>query len=182
MSPAAPPPGPRRVDYPAICAVDHECTGGTDPATCCCARYDVCATGAEVRRITAVLPDAARVCPHLKTPDGYANVFEETDDGLHAIDTHENGLCVFAYTGGGKVRCSLHTVALDQGRPADSIKPEVCSLFPLTFSEDGRVLTLHHDALACTCTTRRTTPSTTIAPALLETIDRYFGKRPSRPT
>ncbi|HXL73191.1 MAG TPA: hypothetical protein VN963_06150, partial [bacterium] len=133
---------------------------------------------AELNRIIPVLPDAAQYCPHLKIDDGYANVFEEAEKGFYSIDTHENGLCVFAYTADGLIRCCLHTVEKNLGLPLGSVKPSVCILYPLTFSEAGDVLTLHDDALGCECSTLRKTPSSLISPALRETI-RHFGGDPT---
>ena len=143
----------------------------------CCAKYDVCVSEAELKRIIPFLPEVTELCPHLKTEDGYANVFEEEEKGQHSIDTHENGLCVFAYTApNGLIRCSLHTVEKNLELPLGSIKPAVCILFPLTFSEAGNVLTLHDDALGCECSSLRENPSDKVSPDLLETIKHFGGK------
>jgi hypothetical protein len=170
------------VDLKTICTIDHECVGCSDVTKSCCAKYDVCVTEAELKRIIPVLPNAAKLCPHLKTEDGYANVFEEAEKGQYSIDTHENGLCVFAYTAAsGLIRCSLHTVEKDLGMPLGSVKPAVCILFPLTFSEAGNVLTLHDDALGCECSSLREKPSGAISSDLLETIRHFGGKIPTVP-
>jgi hypothetical protein len=163
------------VDIKAICSIDHECVGCPSVAKSCCARYDVCVSDAELNRIIPVLPEAARFCAHLKTDDGYTNVFEEAEKGFHSIDTHDNGLCVFAYQAGGLIRCSLHTVEKNLGLPLGSVKPSVCILYPLTFSEAGNVLTLHDDALGCDCSSLRKFPSTFISPDLQETIKNFGG-------
>ncbi len=162
------------IDYKSICSIDHECVGCPIGTKSCCAKYDVCVSEAELKRIIPVLPEAAKLCPHLKTDDGYANVFEEAEKGQYAIDTHDDGLCVFAYLNNGLVRCSLHTVEKNLGLPLGSVKPGVCILFPLTFSEDGKDLTLHDDALSCECSSLRREPSRRISRALVETI-RHFG-------
>ncbi len=162
------------LDLKAICSIDHECTGCSTIENCCCAKYDVCVSEAEVERIIPFLPEAAKFCPHLKTEAGYDNVFEEADESSYSIETHENDLCVFAYESNGLFRCSLHTVELSQGLPPGSVKPAVCMLYPLTFSERGDVLTLHDDALFCACSSLRKKSSNEISPALLETI-RHFG-------
>lgn len=163
-----------RLDLKSVCSIDHECTGCAEVSKTCCAKYDVCVTEAELKRIIPVLPEAAKLCPHLKTEDSYANVFEEAEKGHYAIDTHENGLCVFAYRKNGLIRCSLHSVEQNLGLPLGSVKPAVCILWPLTFSETGERLTLHDDALSCGCSTPRAKPSGQVSPALLETI-RHFG-------
>ncbi len=174
---ALPRGGPNRVsiDYKSIRSIDHECTGCSEVSKCCCAKYDVCVTEAELQRIIPILPEAAKLCPHLKTDNGYANVFEEAEDGLHSIDTHENGLCVFAYKNKGLIRCSLHSVEQDLGLPLGTVKPQMCVLWPLTFSEKGDVLTLHDGALSCACSSLRTKPSRSISPALLQTIEHVCG-------
>ena len=167
-------PGAPGVDLKAICSIDHECVGCPTVAESCCAKYDVCVNEEELNRIIPVLPEAAKFCPHLKTEEGYANVFEETEDGLFSLDTHENGLCVFAYLNNGLIRCSLHSVEQNLKLPLGTVKPGVCILWPLTFSEDGKYLTLHDSALACECSQPRKKPSDLVSPALLETI-RHFG-------
>jgi hypothetical protein len=162
------------VDVKVICSIDHECVGCSEVAKSCCAKFDICVTEAELQRIIPVLPEAAKLCPHLKTKGGYANVFEEAERGSYSIDTRENDLCVFAYKSDeGLIRCSLHTLEIKHGLPLGTIKPAVCILWPLTFSEKGDMLTLHDDALACGCSSLRTKPSSKISPALLETI-RHF--------
>lgn len=169
------------VDLKALCSIDHECVGCSDITKTCCAKYDVTVNEEELNRILPVLPEAAELCPHLKTDEGYANVFEETEDGLYSIDTHDNGLCVFAHVSNGLIRCSLHTVETNLGLPKGSVKPGVCILWPLTFSEEGNALTLHDDALGCECSQPRKKPSGHISPALLETIKYFGGEVPSQP-
>ena len=164
------------IDRKAICSIDHECVGCSLVSESCCARYDVVVTEAELERIIPVLPEAAELCPHLKTEEGYASVFEEAEKGSYSIDTHENGLCVFAYKTNGLIRCSLHAVETKLGLPLGTVKPAVCILWPLTFSEKGDKLTLHDDALGCSCSSPRKEPSIVISPDLLKTIEHFGGK------
>jgi hypothetical protein len=164
------------VDLKTIRTIDHECVGVSEVSKCCCARYDVCVTSAELKKIIAVLPEAAKFCPHLMIRGGYASVFDGAENGLHAIDTHENGLCVFAFKNKGLIRCALHAVELSHGWPLGTLKPKMCVLWPLTFAEDGRTLTLHDGALDCACSSPRKKPSKHISPALLETIEIMGGK------
>jgi hypothetical protein len=165
-----------RVDLKAICSIDHECTGCSDLSKSCCAKYDVCVSGAELNRIIPYLSEAAKLCPHLKTEEGYANVFEEAEKGQYSIETDENDLCLFAYVDKGMIRCSLHSVEDKLDMPLGSIKPAVCILYPLTFSDKGNVLTLHDDALACACSSPRKEPSNVVSPALAKTIRHFGGK------
>ena len=165
------------VDVQAICSIDHECVGCSEVSKSCCAKYDVCVDEARLEKIIPFLPQAAQFCPHLKTDGGYANVFEEAEKGQYSIDTDENDLCVFAYKAdNGLIRCSLHAVETKLGLTPGSVKPEVCMLYPLTFSEGGDVLTLHDDALSCACSSPRKKPSNLISPALLDTIRHFGGK------
>lgn len=169
---------PVGVDLKAIRTIDHECVGCSTAAKSCCAKYDVCVTDAELKRIIPVLPEISKLCPHLKTEEGYANVFEEVEKGFYSIDTHDDGLCVFAHKTDGLIRCSLHTVEKNLGLPLGSVKPSVCILFPLTFSEAGNVLTLHDDALGCDCSSLRQKPSNLVSPELLATIRHFGGEMP----
>jgi hypothetical protein len=169
------------IDFKSIRSIDHVCTGCSEVATCCCAKYEVCVNDAELNRIIQVLPEAAQFCPHLKTDGGYDNVFEETESGLYVIDTMENDLCVFAFVTDRMIRCSLHAVEASLGLPLGSVKPKMCVLWPLTFSEGGDVLTLHDDALSFGCNSRRKNPSHRISPALLRTIGHICGGPSTRP-
>ncbi len=169
--------GPIGIDCKSICSIDYECTGRSEVSKCCCAKFDVCVSDAELKRIIPVLPEVSKFCPHLKTDGGYANIFEDAENGLHAIDTHENGLCVFAFKRDGLIRCSLHAVEMDMGLPLGTVKPQMCVLWPLTFSEKGDVLTLHDQALSCECSCLRKKPSSKISSELLQIIDRYRGER-----
>lgn len=159
-----------RIDTKALRTIDHECIGCGDIETNCCARYDVCVTGAELKRILLFMPEAAKFCPGLKEGNGYANVFDDAEKGLHSIETHENSLCVFAFRKKGLIRCSLHAVELDHGWPLGTVKPKMCVLWPLTYAEDGKTLTLHDGAFDCVGSSRRKRPSKRISPAFEETI------------
>jgi hypothetical protein len=142
----------------------------------CCAKFDVCVTEEGLKKIIPYLPEAAKFCPHLKNGVEYANVFEKAEKGVYAIDTHDNGLCVFAFESNGLIRCSLHAVETKFGLPLGTVKPEVCILWPLTFSEAGDVLTLHDEALSCDCSSPRKIPSNQISPDLLKTIKHFGGE------
>jgi len=168
------------VDLKAICSIDHECIGCSDITKTCCAKYDVCVHEEGLDKILPYLPEAAELCPHLKTEEGYANIFEETEDGLYSIDTHDDGLCGFAYRKEGLIRCSLHSIEIKLGLPLGAIKPEVCILWPLTFTGDGKTLTLHDDALGCECSQPRKELSRTISPALQGTIRHFGGEIPNQ--
>ena len=154
----------------------RRCTGCARGERCCCSSYEVCATAAEVKRIIRVLPEAAKYCPHLLTAGGYDNVFEEEEPGLFSIDTNEDGLCLFAYRSDGQIRCSLHTVALTLGLPLEQVKPKVCLLWPMHFSDGDEVLGIINDALLFLCNTRKASGSRTLSPGFVEAIELVYGE------
>ena len=123
------------VDVRAIAATLHRCTGCATTAACCCAKYEVCVSAREMSAIIGALPLAAEYCPWLKGEDGFDNVFDETERGCFAIDTHADGLCVLAYSCDAGIRCSLHSVAEQIGVAPHRLKPIACTLWPLSLQE-----------------------------------------------
>jgi len=164
------------VDLASILSVDHACDGCRPGEPCCCSAYEVCVTTAELERIIPVLPEVVRFCPHLGTVDGYDNIFDEVEPGLFAIDTDDDGLCLFAFRSGGKVRCSLHSAGVALGLPPEKVKPKACLLWPMNFSEGKEVLSLVDEALTFRCNTLRRGRSRNLSPAFLEALDAVYGK------
>ena len=164
------------VDLASILSVDHMCDGCLGGEPCCCSTYEVCTTTAEIERIIPVLPEAARFCPHLDAGDGYDNIFDEVEPGLFAIDTDDDGLCLFAFRSGGKIRCSLHAAAAALGLAPEQVKPKACLLWPMCFSEGREMLSLVEDAPAFRCTTPRRISSRRLAPAFVAAVDAVYGK------
>ena len=164
------------VDIASLLLIDHVCNGCGKHERCCCATYEVCVTHAEMDRIIEVVPAAARLCPHLKSGKGYDNVFDEVEPGVYAIDTTEDGLCLFAYVYRNNVRCSLHTVAFTLGLPLGKVKPKACLLWPMTFSEGEELLSVTEDALSFRCNSRRREKSRRICPSLVEAIEAAYGE------
>jgi len=164
------------VDVESLLTLENRCTGCAKGQLCCCSNYEVCVTHAEMKRIIRVMPEAAKYCPHLLTAGGYDNVFEEEEHGLFSIDTAEDGLCLFAYWSDGRTQCSLHTVALEQGLPLEQVKPKVCLLWPLHFSDDHEVLALISDASLFDCNSLKTPDSRTISPGFVEAIEMVYGE------
>ncbi len=121
------------------------------------------------------MPEAAKFCPRLKAARGYDNVFEEVEPGLHALDTTEDGLCVFAFRSKNIIRCSLHALALARGLPLEKVKPKACLLWPLSFSDRDEFLSLANDALAFKCITRQRSRSRRLSPALGDAIGLVYG-------
>ena len=164
------------VDIESLLSLENRCNGCARGERCCCSSYEVCVTTAEVKRIIKVLPEVAAFCPHLLTAGGYDNVFEEEEPGLFSIDTNEDGLCLFAYRSHHRLHCSLHTVAAALGLPLEQVKPKVCLLWPLHFSEGKEVLAVISDAFQFNCNTRKARGSRSLSPGFVETIELVYGE------
>ena len=167
-----------RVDFDALFSIRHGCR----PELCgaegsCCARYEICVEPEEVERVVGFMPGAARYAPGLLSGGRYMNVFDETEDGLVALDRDEDGLCVFAYRSpAGPVLCALHTSALELGIPAHNAKPRCCVLWPLALG-DGKVplLSVDEDAFAFPCNTLDPSPGRPLDPAIGLIVRDLFG-------
>ena len=164
------------VDVDALLSLQNRCTGCSRGERCCCSNYEVCVTTAEMQRIIKVLPEAARYCPHLLTAGGYDNVFEQEEAGLHSIDTTEDGLCLFAYWSRNRTHCALHTAAMTLGLPLEQVKPKVCLLWPLHFSDGDEVLSVIDDALLFACNARTAPGSRTLSPGFVDAIELVYGE------
>lgn len=164
------------VDVESLLSLENRCSGCAKGERCCCSSYEVCVTTAELKRIIKVLPEAAKLCPHLLTAGGYDNVFEKEEPGLFSIDTTEDGLCLFAYWSHGRTRCSLHTVAVTLGLPLEQVKPKVCLLWPMHFSEGNEVLSMINDAFLFICNTRKAPGSRILSPGFAEAIELVYGE------
>jgi hypothetical protein len=174
------PPQHRRscveVDVESLVSIENRCGGCVKGERCCCSSYEVCITAAEMKRIIKVLPEAAKFCPHLLASGGFDNLFEEEEPGLFSIDTTEEGLCLFAYWSHHRVHCSLHTVAVKHGLPLSQVKPKVCLLWPMHFSEGDEVLAMISDALLFNCNVRKERGSRSLSPGLVEAIELVYGE------
>ncbi|MCK9420680.1 MAG: hypothetical protein M0R70_15050 [Nitrospirae bacterium] len=163
------------VNVESLLSIENHCNGCAKGEQCCCSSYEVCVTTAELKRIIKVLPEAARLCPHLLTVGGYDNVFEEEEPGLFSIDTTEDGLCLFAYRSHHQTHCSLHTVAMTLGLPLEQVKPKVCLLWPMHFSDGDEVLAIINDAFQFKCNARKAPGSRSLSPGFVETIELVYG-------
>lgn len=164
------------VDVQSLLLLENRCNGCARGDKCCCASYEVCVTAAEVKRIIKFLPEAAKYCPQLLTRGGYDNVFEQEEPGLFSIDTNEDGLCVFAYWSGNRTCCSLHTAAMTLGLPLSEVKPKVCLLWPMHFSDGEEVLSMINDAFLFRCNIRKRPGSRSMSPGFIEAIDLVYGE------
>ena len=164
------------VDVESLLSIENRCNGCVRGEKCCCASYEVCVSTVEMKRIIKFLPEAARYCPHLLTARGYDNVFEEEEPGLYSIDTTEDGLCLFAYWSKGRTHCSLHTVAMKLGLPLAQVKPKVCLLWPMHFSDGDEVLAVISDAFQFKCNVRRAPGSHSLSRGFIEAVEQVYGE------
>jgi hypothetical protein len=164
------------VDVESLLSFENSCNGCANGGRCCCSSYEVCVTTVELKRIIGVLPEVVRLSPHLLNTRGYDNVFEEEEPGLFSIDTTEDGLCFFAYRSHHRINCSLHTVAQKLGLPLEQVKPKVCLLWPMHFSEGDEVLAMINDAGMFKCNTRKAPGSRSLSPGFVEAIELVYGE------
>jgi len=163
------------VDIESLLRIENHCNGCATGDKCCCSSYEVCVTTAEMKRMIKYLPEAAKLCPHLLTIGGYDNVFEPVEPGLFSIDTTEEGLCLFAYRSHGRTHCSLHTVAVNLDLPLAEVKPKVCLLWPMHFSDGDEVLGMISDAFQFACNSRKAPGSRTLSPGFVEVLEMVYG-------
>lgn len=106
-----------------------------DPETeSCCTDYEVEITPEEKERIVAnadaVLELLSRYdAQRVNAQRSISEFFEES----HSISlAKEKGRCVFSYRDSeGRLRCGLHSLALEKNVPVASIKPLTCVFFPV---------------------------------------------------
>lgn len=162
-----------KFDYESIKSIHHECTGCQSKTDCCCASYDIFISEKEMQRILNIFTRIIEYCPDLMKDGEFDNVFEESEDGLIQLDTDGNGLCVFAYQGGGMVRCALHTVAIDMDLPVEEIKPFHCLLWPMAVSSGSEpVISIQQNAHDFPC--NRPQKPDHICESLQETLQILF--------
>lgn len=148
-----------QVDIASLLSISHKCVPGVCSRNmCCCSRYEICIDDRELERITAYIPAASELAHDLRCESGFENIFDETEDDLYSIDTDEDDLCVFAYSGvKNSVLCSLHTVALALELPPGEVKPLSCATWPLAVSYNKpHILSVAEDAFDFPCNTKKT--------------------------
>ncbi len=167
-----------RVDVDALLRLKHHC----DPDLCkhtvsCCRCYEVCLSRKEMGRAVGLMKKASKYARRLRKP-GFENPFERVGPGLYAIDSHEDGACLFAYRRrSGQTCCSLHSAALDLGLDPYAMKPQPCTLWPLALSEDKPpVLGVQSDIRRFPCIRLRRKPARHLYSHIAETIGKLFGE------
>ncbi len=164
------------VDVAGLCSLTHRCTGCKGESKRCCSSYEVAIKKNELERIVGWIPAATKFCPHLKSGNGYKNVFEKLSPGLFGIDTHEDGLCVFAYYDNKKTSCSLHAVSTKLSMPHSQIKPISCILWPLAiFEAETKILSIHDDAFEFKCNKHRKTENLSLCPSTARIVEIALG-------
>jgi hypothetical protein len=61
------------------------------------------------------------------------------------------------------------------GLPLAEVKPKVCLLWPMHFSEGDEVLATISDAFQFTCNVRKAPGSRSLSPGFIETIELVYG-------
>lgn len=122
---------------PCLRSLAYRCSQGCPRGRTCCSGLAVEVTRREVRAIDSIMDEVARLVPSLRDEDGYENAF--VDDPPHLlIEPREDGSCPFLHRTRTRALCSIHTVALNTGRPVPSVKPASCRHWPLLVEpEDG---------------------------------------------
>lgn len=167
-----------RVDVPALMSIRHRCR----PEICrdtkhCCSCFQIHVDEKELETIVGFLPLVQRYKPSISDDKGYANVFEEAEEGCFIIDADEDDQCVFAYkTAARETLCALHSAAIDLGLQPVDVKPKCCSLWPLALSAGpSPVLSVNARFAAFPCNQRREAAND-IDDGIKEAIRIYFGE------
>lgn len=168
-------------DAEALGELAHRCNPDRCPAgSPCCGHYEIAFEPEQIERLTGMLAEAARFAPHLRSHGDLQHPFDRTDDGLFAMDTDEDGLCVAAYHDErGAVRCSLHSAALDMNLPPEQCKPQCCWLWPVSVarSPEGTYVSVSSDVYAFTCNRRRRGRRPALHPDVAEILRGAFGEQ-----
>lgn len=162
-------------DVEQILRTSHVCDCCKGRQTCCCSIYEICITEQEMKTITGALPLASEFRPDLSDN---GNVFDEEEPGLYSIDKDEKGDCVFSYRADGKILCALHSAALKANIPPHTLKPESCTLWPLSLSgPPENLISICDDAYTFHCVHHLKEPARQPAPALINSIQNLFGSK-----
>ncbi len=163
----------RRLEF--ACRPRKFCT----PTTSCCANYEVVVSRRERRIIDGMLPFVSAYLPHIRVRGGFANLFDQIEPGLYAIEQDDQDTCRFAYRAGGTLLCSLHRAALDLGIDPARVKPRACALWPLSLlHRSGKlVLSVDSSAKSFTCVRFLSRPRSKPCPSVRHIICTMFGNR-----
>ncbi len=169
--------GGMRVNMTALSRLSYRCK----PHICgirdnCCRRYDVWLDDREARRIEEMLPVLRRHFPEHSVPRDRRSVLRRITAGRYVLRKNDDGCCELSYrTDDGRLLCTLHTAALEEGIPLRKAKPRLCLLWPLSLSRaDLPLLTVQNGVRSFPCCSSR--PSApTLHEGVAETVRMYFG-------
>lgn len=122
---------------PCLDDLAYRCSEGCPRGRTCCNGLAVEVTRREVRAIDGIMDEVARLVPSLRDGDEYENAFVDDPPDL-LVDPRPDGSCPFLYRTRTRSLCSIHTIALETGRPLPSVKPASCRHWPLLLEPDGR--------------------------------------------
>lgn len=171
-------PGHALIDLDSLKTLRHKCDGCDRrvAGTSCCSRFEVCVTKSEMCKIVGIIPYIVKHCRHLLLEDGLDNVFDESEDGLYSIDTHTNGLCIFAYRENGRILCGIHSAADILGFNWYDLKPLSCVLWPLAISKDSSPVILVDGFAGCFhCNTEVSDRSTRLDLSVVQILKNVVG-------
>lgn len=142
----------------------------------CCKTYEVPVDRREQAAIVGAMPYAARYA-RLYEDGELIDPFDESSDGHPCLNTHEDGMCVFAWRRrDGAVLCSLHSAALDLGLPPAAVKPKACVLWPLLLQEtDPPLLTVQDGVAQFRCNALRRRFDQPLDPGVAGIVRAVFG-------
>ena len=145
----------------------------------CCVGLTVEVSKREIRAIDSLMDELAAIVPALRQPDGYASVFVDDPPGA-VIESHDDGSCPFLYRTRRHALCSIHSLALQTGRPIAAVKPAACRHWPVMLVAEGDAVrvTVQPAALEIGCVApRRELPGhPTVLDAYRDEIDEICGR------
>jgi len=170
---------------PCLDELAYRCSEGCPRGRTCCNGLAVEVTRREVRAIDGIMDEVARLVPSLRDGDEYENAFVDDPPDL-LVDPRPDGSCPFLYRTRTRSLCSIHTIALETGRPVPSVKPASCRHWPLLLEPDGRGvrLTVQPSArgIGCVAPRRELPGHPSVREAFREEIEEILhGRGPARP-
>jgi hypothetical protein len=143
---------------PSLTSLAYRChPDGCLRGRTCCVGLAVSVTRREIRVIDSLMDELARLVPHLRDGDGYADVFVEDGDDVQIEPRDDRGTCPFLFQRKGRALCAIHHIALIGGRPVANVKPRACRHWPLVLERIGERIriTVHPDAEKIGCVAPR---------------------------
>jgi len=165
------------IDLDSLKKFNHKCDGCAkrSAVASCCSGLEVCVSKSEMIKIVGIIPYIVKYCHHLLVEDKLDNVFNKAEDGLYSIDTHINGLCVFAYRKNSRILCGIHSAADVLRLNWYDLKPIPCILWPLAISDDlSPVISLDDSAASFHCNTGVSSRSSYLDSSVVQILTNVF--------